>query len=356
MPEAPIDVAFAVPGDIATPTGGYAYDRQVMARLAAFGVTPHLLTLPGSFPAPSADDLARTSKILAQVHPTTPILFDGLAYGALPAELLASITSPVIALVHHPLASETGLHPDRRAALLASERAALAAARAVITTSPATTRQLIAEYAVPADKISVAEPGTEAAPRAAGTGNPFQILAVGTVTPRKGYPVLIQALARLPHDNWRLDIVGSLRLDGAEANRVREAILRTGLRERISLVGVVTPAELACAYHRADLFVMPSLYEGYGMVLAEAQARGLAIVCTTGGAAADTVPEGAAIKVPPGNVEALANAIRRALDEPSLRQSLSDGSWSAGQKLPRWPDCVGKIAGIIRQVAREYST
>ena len=103
-------------------------------------------------------------------------------------------------------------------------------------------------------------------------------------------------------------------------------------------------------YASADAFLLPSLYEGYGMVLAEAMARGLPIVCTTGGAAAETAPDAAAIKVPPGDQGALTAAIRRLLDEPDLRRRLADASWAAGQRLPRWEDTARIIAGVIKEL------
>jgi glycosyltransferase involved in cell wall biosynthesis len=95
---------------------------------------------------------------------------------------------------------------------------------------------------------------------------------------------------------------------------------------------------------------MPSLYEGYGMALAEAMAHGLPIVSTTGGAAAETVPENAALKVPAGNEAALAAAIGRLLADPGLRARLADASFAAGQKLPRWEDTARIIAGVIKGV------
>src|SRR4029079_14446592 len=82
---------------------------------------------------------------------------------------------------------------------------------------------------------------------------------------------------------------------------VDAAIRDAGLGERIEITGPLDEKQLAEQYASADAFVIASLYEGYGMVLAEAMARGLPVVCTTGGAAPETVPDGAGIKVPPGD-------------------------------------------------------
>ena len=88
------------------------------------------------------------------------------------------------------------------------------------------------------------------------------------------------------------------------------------------------------------------------MVLAEAMARGLPIVCTTGGAAAKTVPDAAAIKVAPGDVARSAPSRRpRACDDAALRRRIGEASWAAGQKLPRWEDTARTIAGVIGSVA-----
>ncbi len=153
---------------------------------------------------------------------------------------------------------------------------------------------------------------------------------------RKGYDILIEALAPLAGGNWHLTIAGASDRDVETATRLRKAIMATGLRAQVTLAGAVTEAELARLYARADVFVMSSRYEGYGMALAEAMARGLAMVTTTGGAAAETVPDGAAIKVPPEDTKALSDGIAQVLADASFRRRLADASWAAGQVLPSW--------------------
>ena len=348
-----VEAAFAIPGDLDLPTGGYTYDRRVLALLPKFGVAARHLSLPASFPDPSAADLAETARALAEVPPRTVILVDGLAYGALPGSVIARVRAPIVAVVHHPLCLEAGLTPTRQEALRILETDALALARKIIVTSPLTQRTLIADFAVPAHKITVAEPGTDPAARAAPSGQgPAHLLSVGAIVPRKAFDLLVRALSPLRDRQWHLTIAGPTDRSPQALAHVKEAIGASGLEQRIRLAGPVDAERLRRLYASADAFVMASLYEGYGMVLAEAMAHGLPIVCTTGGAAAETVPDSAAIKVPPGEERALTLAIAQILGDRELRQRLAQAAWSAGQKLPRWEHTARGVAGVIAEVAR----
>ncbi|MFN3854724.1 MAG: glycosyltransferase family 4 protein [Phreatobacter sp.] len=348
----PVKAVFAIPGDIATPTGGYRYDREVLARAGRSGLDLTHLALPGSFPFPTDADLAATRELFGSLPGGAVLLADGLAFGALPPAVLDAIAVPVVALVHHPLALESGLPAATAARLAASERQALARASAVIVTSPATARILVADYAVPGDRITVAMPGTEPAPRATGSGNEApMLLAVGAVSARKGYEVLMDALGPLKGLDWTLVIAGATDRDRDAFASLRRAVVRHGLARRVTFAGALSDEALDRLYGLADIFVMASLYEGYGMVLAEAMAHGLPIVTTTGGAAAETVPDGAALKVPPGDAAALKAAIARAIGDRALRRSLADAAFAAGVALPRWDDTARIVAAVIRDVA-----
>lgn len=342
---------FAIPGDLSAPTGGYAYDRRVLALLPEHGVETRHVPLPGSYPAPTAADLEATARALRAAPQDVVLLIDGLAYSAMPAALIERFDAPIVALVHHPLCLETGLSAERQAELRRLETEALARARRVVVTSPTTARALAADFGVAAQHIIVAEPGTDPAPRARGTGNPLRMLAVGSLVPRKGYEILIEALRPLRHIDWRLDIAGALDAHRDTARRVREAIEGAALADRVTLHGSLADDRLAELYARADLFVMPSLYEGYGMALAEALARGLPIVCTTGGAAAETVPDAAALRVAPGDARALMWVLARALEDSALRRRMAEAAWAAAARLPRWPDTARRIAEVILEVA-----
>jgi glycosyltransferase involved in cell wall biosynthesis len=164
---------------------------------------------------------------------------------------------------------------------------------------------------------------------------------------------MIDGLKALGRNDWQLTIVGSPDHDPAEANRIREQILASGLRSRVTIAGKVSAKDLQRLFAHADLFVMPSYYEGYGMVLAEAMAHGLAIVCTTGGAAGETAPDEAAIKVPPGDASAFAHAIARIMSDEALCDAMSEAAWEAGRRLPRWSATVSKIADVLKNVKKQ---
>jgi glycosyltransferase involved in cell wall biosynthesis len=342
---------FAVPGELATPTGGYAYDRRMIAELARLGWRTDVVNLGEGFPRPAADTRAAACTRLAALPPAAPIVIDGLAFGVLPeAAQKMQASHLLVALVHHPLALESGLSADEAAGLYASERTVLAAARHVVTTSPATARLLAADYNVASDRLSVVEPGTdrgEARPRKAAA--PVALLAVGSVVPRKGYDLLVAALAKLKHLDWRLVIAGDGGRDPETFRRLVADITYFGLADRISLRGAVSTEQLASLYGASDLFVLPSRFEGYGMAYAEAIAHGLPVIGTTAGAIPQTVPAGAGILVPPDDVEALAAALRRLIENPHDRERFAAGARAA--RFPSWMEQAALFAGVLDRIA-----
>jgi len=348
IPDASISVAFCIPGDLTLPTGGYRYDRELLARLPARGFAVSHVRLSGAYPSPDASDIAATAAALGTLPRDAVALIDGLALGAMPPPMIAKLPHPVVALVHHPLGLESGIPPQRAAALLANERAVLGCVRHSVTTSRATRRYLIDAFGLAESAVTVAEPGVERAPRASGEALPLRLLAVGAVSHRKAYPVLMQALAKCRDLDWRLTIAGSLTLDPAAAADLRRAVDEAGVSDRVDLGGAVEEVQLAALYAEAHVFVASSLYEGYGMALTEALARGLPIVASSGGAAAETLPDAAAIKTAPGDVEALAGAIRRVVSDADLRRRMSDAAWAAAADLPTWDDTARIVAEVLR--------
>jgi glycosyltransferase involved in cell wall biosynthesis len=348
-----VRLLFAIPGDIEAPTGGYAYARRVLAALPAEGIDALHLALSGDFPQPSNADITAAVRFLRDaLAPGDVVLMDGLAFGALPADAIAAIPAPIVALCHHPLYLETGLTAARRDALHRSECAALALAPRVIVTSPHTGETLIGDFGVERSKLAVALPGVDRASRARGSGGAPALLAVGALVPRKGFDLLIAALAGLADLDWRLRIVGSRDPSPQTAAALDALIQETGLGAQVKLCGEVADAELERLYDTSDVFVSASHYEGYGMALAEALAHGLPIVTTTGGAPSDTAPDAAALKIPPGDVDALRRALRRVIVDTKQRTRLADAAWRAGQALPKWEATAAVIAAVARDVGR----
>jgi glycosyltransferase involved in cell wall biosynthesis len=346
-------VVFAVPGSLDTPTGGYAYDRRIIAELRELGWDAEFLNIGERFPWPDEATRSTARSLLLKVPTGQPIVLDGLALGVLPdvAVELAN-RNPLLALVHHPLALEWGLSANQADVLRRSEQAALAAAREVVVTSAATAKLVTADYGVPWGHITVARPGSDPAPRSTGSQSEIpHLLSVGSVVPRKGFDVLVAALARLVELPWRLTIAGDLTRDPNEAAKLHASISQHGLASRIEALGAVSPERLAALYSNADLFVLASRFEGYGMAYAEALSRGLPVVGTTAGAIPDTVPHEAGLLVPPGDVIALAEALCSVVADAGLRHRMSDAASEAARMLPSWRQSGAIFAATLEKLA-----
>jgi glycosyltransferase involved in cell wall biosynthesis len=345
------ELAFAIPGDIETRTGGTVYDKRVMDELRAAGWTVEHLAWPSSFPFPSPADEVAVAASLAACADNALVLIDGLALGVLPRLAAAEAQRlRLVALVHHPLALESGLAPDTAQRLATSERWALSHVRAVVVTSEMTAATLARDYGVDRTSITVATPGIDkptsiAARRQNAVPN---LLAVATVTPRKAYDVLIDGLARIADLDWHCTVAGSLDRAPETVDAVRRQIEDHGLISRIDLIGEV--ADPAPLYTAADIFVHSSRYEGYGMAIAEALAYGVPVIATRVGAIPEVVPQDAGILVPVDDPAALAGALRRLIENPSVRQRFADGAVLAATRFATWPDTAARIASALDAV------
>ncbi len=342
---------FVIPGDWLTPTGGYHYDRRIVLALREAGWQVDLCSLGDGFPWPDEGALADAQQQLQALPDGTLVIADGLAFGAMPelAHLHAERLRWV-ALVHHPLHLETGLDDDARAGLRSNERRALQAARQVIVTSDNTACD-VAAMAVPAQRIAVVEPGVDRMQWVDRAGDGTQLLCVATLTARKGHAVLLDALSGLRALDWTLHCVGSPQRDPATAAHLHRRTTELGLADRVQWHGELDDAALAGRYGAAHLFVLPSFHEGYGMVVTEALAHGLPVVCTTGGALAQTLPPGAGLHVPPGDVVALREALAHWLGDRDTRLRLAEGARSARERLPSWTQAAARFADVLERVA-----
>ncbi len=350
-------LSFLIPGSLDARTGGYEYDRRITRALRARGVAVDVVALDGSFPAPTAAARAQAARILSAAPDGAVVMVDGLAFGVMADEASREARRlRLVALVHHPLADETGRTPDQAAALKDSETRALAATRLVVVTSPATGRRLAA-FGVSTDRVLVVEPGTEPAVPARGSGGgsdragSVHLLCVATLIPRKGHDLLLRALADLADLPWRLTCVGSGDLHPPTTAALLQLVRERGLEHRVVFAGEVGGEHIDACYDAADVLVMPTRYEGYGMAVAEALARGLPVVSTVTGAIGDLVGADAGLLVPVDDQAALTAALRTVISDPGVRARLRDGALRMRERLSTWDDAAARLAAALAALA-----
>jgi glycosyltransferase involved in cell wall biosynthesis len=341
---------FVIPGDLQAATGGYGYDRRMIAGLRELGWQVSVHALDASFPQPSAAALVQASNVFARLADHALVLVDGLALGAMPAVVAAHAARlRVVALVHHPLAAESGLPPHLQQSLAHSERLALQVVRHVLVTSRAT-RRALATYGVDPARVTIVEPGTDPAPLAHGPrGDTPELLCVATVTARKGHELLCAALAALTPQRWHLTCVGSLTRSPGTVARLRAQLRDAALEGRVTLAGEVDAGTLERHYAAASLFVLATRLEGYGMAVAEALAHGLPVISTRVGAIAELVGP-AGLLVEPGSEPALRAALRRALTEPGLLGQLASEAAVSRDGLSGWPHACARMSQVLATV------
>jgi len=342
-----------VPGRLDTRTGGYIYDRRVVEGLRRLGWDIDVRELDDSFPRPSAAALTGTAEVLTAIRDGTLVLIDSLALGAIPDLIERHATRlRLVALVHLPLAADVALPAAQLSAVARAEERAMKAVRLVIVTGNATV-PLLARYAIPSSRIVIVEPGCDRVAAARGSTTPtVHLICVATVGAGKGHLDLLEALSALRSARWRLSCAGSLTRDPRTSEAVTDAVVRLGLEQRVSCVGDLDPDDLASLYDQADVFVLATRRETYGMAVAEALARGLPIVSTTTGAIPEMVDEEAGVLVPPGDVTALQRALSRVIDDGVFRSRLAAGARRAAERLPTWDESVRRVAAALEAVGR----
>ncbi len=338
--------AFAIPGDITTLTGGYIYERRLLEGLRTHGHDVKHIELGDSFPAPTDAHMAHAVEALTKLPPDRALILDGLVYGSIETNGLAKVRAPIVAMIHHPLALETGLDSATAEHLYKTERDNLALAAHVLVPSPHTANILTTDYAVPEAKITIAQPGTNRPTLPYAPTQPPLILSVGIQHPRKGHDILLRALAKLTHLDWRATIVGSPH-DPAHADILAQMRTDLSLTTRVTLAGRLPQADLDQLYAEATLFTLATRYEGYGIVFDEALARGLPIVTCATGAVPQTVPRDAGLLVPPDEPNALAEALAFVLTDENTRAAMTHAARRAGAALPSWSDTARTASAVL---------
>ncbi|GGY41981.1 glycosyltransferase family 4 protein [Streptomyces djakartensis] len=352
-------VHFVLPGgvdDPAAPSGGNAYDRRVCLDLPGFGwqVTKHAVA--GDWPRPSAAARTELARALSGLPDGSAVLLDGLVACGVPEIVVPEAERLRMAvLVHLPLGDETGLDPALAAELDAKERAVLRAVPAVVATSDWAVRRLVSHHGLPPERVHVAAPGADIAPLAPGTDGVSRLLCVAAVTPRKGQHRLVEALATVTDLPWSCVCVGSLTQDPEYVAHLRSLIRDHGLQDRLELAGPQTGAALDASYAKADLMVLTSYAETYGMAVTEALARGIPVMATDVGGLPEAVgraPDGGmpGILVPPENSAAIAAELRGWFGEADVRRRLKAAARDRRAALDGWATTAQSLAAVLRRL------
>jgi glycosyltransferase involved in cell wall biosynthesis len=339
--------------DPARPSGGNVYDRRVCSGLTSQGWSVHEHAVPGFWQPPDASSFAALAAVLQEIPDGGTVLIDGLIASTAPETLVPQASRlRLVVLVHMPLGDRP---PDDEAR--PREHAVLAAATAVVTPSDWARGRLLELYALPRERVHVAHPGVDKADLAPGTAAGGALLCVAAVTFDKGHDVLLDALTAISEPTWNCTCVGRLDREPAFVAGLRRRCVDDRLGDRVQFPGPRTGAELDRSYAEADVMVLASRAETYGMVVAEALARGVPVIATDVGGLAETMGHGSdelrpGLLVPVDDARALAAALRSWLGDAQLRARLRRAAMQRRESLPDWASTASVFARVLTDASR----
>lgn len=355
-------VGFIIYGSLDTLTGGYLYDRIVAQGLERLGHEVEVISLAGGSylrrlgiglsPGLYRRLLTGRFDILIQDELCHPSLF------LVNQRLRRHGGPPLVALVHHVLCREPR-HRWQNMLLATAERRFLESVDGFILNSE-TTRRTVASLvddnrphviAYPAGGRLGGPLSTEAIGRRAHHPGPLELLFLGIVIPRKGLLPLLEALAGIGRDIWRLSVVGSLDFDPAHAARARQFARQKGLEDSVRFLGPVRDDELVRTLSTSHVFCMPYAYEGFGIAILEAMAYGLPAIGCRDGAAVETIRHGAnGYLLNQGDLAGLAPLLTQLHSDRGelLRMALAARKTYIGS--PTWQDGVKAIDRFLREI------
>jgi glycosyltransferase involved in cell wall biosynthesis len=326
-------------------SGGNIYDQHLSTGLAQLGWSVARHEIPHAWPAPGPSIIDSVDEVLTSIPDDRVVVLDGLL-GAVAATALVGHANRLrlVALVHMP--GPPGGPPG----------SVLRAAQLVITTSDWSARVLIELHHLPGDRVLVAPPGARIAALAKGTEAGGALLCVAAVTSAKGHDVLVSALAGLAAQSWTCACVGALDRERDFVARLHRAVVDAGLADRVQFRGPLVGADLERAYAAADLLVLPTRLESYGMVVTEALAHGLPVIATSVGGVPEAVGRTAdgrrpGLLVQAGDHRALRAAITSWLGEPDVRDGLRAAARARRDALGGWDETVSTISTALARLA-----
>ena len=357
-----MQVALVVCGSLDTVSGGFLYDRQLVSGLRRLGHRVEVVELPWrSYPGQLADGL-RPQIVRQLTHLEADIVLqDELCHPSLlVANRWPGHRPPIVAIVHH-LRSDERAPALQRLAFRWAERAFLASVDACVFNTRATQdsverllgRPMTGVVATPAGD-HLAGFGRAAPPASANRGGPLRLLFVGNLIPRKGLDTLLTALESLPPGSWQLDVVGRTDLDTGYSARLLRQLSSPGWREAVRLWGPLMDVALADRYRQANLLVVPSEYEGFGIVYLEAMGHGLPVIASRAGGASELVEHGVhGFLVPPRDPAAIRQHLQTYLAQPSLINRQGAAALDRARSHPTWSRSVALVEGLLQRLAAD---
>jgi glycosyltransferase involved in cell wall biosynthesis len=334
------------------PSGGNTYDRRLCQALESDGWSVCVAEVAGDWPWAGATGRNALAVALGALPAGSVVLVDGLVASTLPEVVVPDRERlRLVVLLHMPL----GIDAERPETVRA-ECEVLSAASAVVTTSGWSRDWVLASYGLDPGRVQVARPGVGVSTPASGTRHGGSLLCVGAVTPGKGQDLLLAALEDVADLRWRCECVGALSVAPDFAvdllNRARES----GLDERFELTGPLAGDDLDAAYARADVVVLASRAETYGMVVTEALSRGLPVIAADVGGVPEALGFASAgerpgLLVPPADVPPLAAALRLWLTDVEARGALRTATLQRRSSLQDWSDTAARVSRVLLGVA-----
>lgn len=358
---------FIVPGPLERPTGGSIYNLHLVRHLEQHQFQVEVVSVPDlPYVLGLAVGILLSPWLLLKTFLLKPdiVIEDAWAHPALILFNLLTSKSRLVLIVH-TIRSRDAIS----ARLIASrlEATALRSATLIIAVSRFI-KQEIERLNGSGIRIVVARPGSDGAigdalgelskngesssvgsRTASDAANPLRLLFAGSCVRQKGVEDLIEALAMVRDLPLRLDLAGRTDIETRFNRRLSRIVDALELTERVTFHGLVDPQGLARLYASADIFVFPSRYEGYGMVLAEAMRAGLPIVAANNGPVAEIVTNNEnALIVPAQDSKALAGAIRKLAEDPGMRERFGRRSSDLAEHLPSWHYSCELVREAIR--------
>ncbi len=391
-------VGLLIYGSLNTVSGGYLYDRMLVDTLRRHGDEVEIISLPWrTYTAHLTDNLSLTLARRLQRLRVDVLLQDELNHPSLfwVNRRLRPLRYPIVSIVHHLRCSEQ--RPAWRNAVVREiERIYLHNVDGFVfnsQTTAASVRRLLAHRSADsrighgADAVErvvaramlrrqqparmrlsnaldfsvVAYPAGNRFGPAIGEADliarakrpgPLQLLFVGNIIPRKGLHTLIDALAQLPRALWQLDVVGNLQVDLGYTQQIRRKLDLLELAGQVKLLGTLSDTALSGLLANSHALVVPSSYEGFGIVYLEAMGFGLPAIASTSGAAGEIITDGEnGFLTPPDNADHLAQRLKLLCLDRDLVLRMGLAARQRYLAHPTWEDSMTHVRQMLERIA-----